>query len=128
MRAEIVALEYAKNADYSNVRREDRLEVEKVVHGLVTFEKTMPALDIDIHDAGDHYNISAKGYMQQINIPRWFHKFHGDNSEYDFILDSHISPAPACIVLIKVKKRDFMESVRKSATRRRKGKHHHRKK
>lgn len=119
MQGEIIALEYAKDVDYSSVRREDKSEVERVIVGLVTFEKTMPALGIDIHDAGDHYNVSAKGYTQQINLDRFYEKFRGENSEYDFITGLYITPAPSCVVLLKVKKRDFSESKPKR-------RHHHR--
>ena len=118
MQGEIIALEYAKDVDYSSVRREDKSEVERVIVGLVTFEKTMPALDIDIHDAGDHYNVSAKGYAQQINVDRLYEKFRGENSDYDFIVGLYITPAPACIVLIKVKKRDFSEASKKKSKKR----------
>ena len=115
MQGEIIALEYAKDVDYSSVRREDKPELERVIVGLVTFEKTMPALGIDIHDAGDHYNISAKGYTQQINLDRFYEKFRGEHSEYDFITGLYITPAPSCVVLIKVKKRDFSESRQRRA-------------
>ena len=122
MQGEIIALEYAKDVDYSSVRREDKSEVERVIVGLVTFEKTMPALDIDIHDAGDHYNISAKGYTQQINLDRFYDKFRGENSEYDFIIGLYITPSPSCVVLLKVKKRDFSESAKTKRLHRRKNK------
>ena len=122
MQGEIIALEYAKDVDYSSVRREDKSEVERVIVGLVTFEKTMPALDIDIHDAGDHYNISAKGYTQQINLDRFYGKFRGENSEYDFIIGLYITPSPSCVVLLKVKKRDFSESSKTKRLHRRKNK------
>ena len=122
MQGEIIALEYAKDVDYSSVRREDKSEVERVIVGLVTFEKTMPALDIDIHDAGDHYNISAKGYTQQINLDRFYEKFRGENSEYDFIIGLYITPSPSCVVLLKVKKRDFSESSKTKRLHRRKNK------
>ena len=122
MQGEIIALEYAKDVDYSSVRREDKSEVEKVIVGLVTFEKTMPALDIDIHDAGDHYNISAKGYTQQINLDRFYDKFRGENSEYDFIIGLYITRSPSCVVQLKVKKRDFSESSKTKRLHRRKNK------
>ena len=112
MQGEIVALNYAHGLDYSSVRREDKPEVERIIAGLVTFESTMPALDIDIHDAGDHYNISAKGYSHQISIRRFYEKFEGENSEYDFILGTFITPSPSCIVMLKVKKRDFSDSAK----------------
>ena len=116
MQGEILAIEYAKGVDYSSVRHEDKSEVERIIVGLVTFEKTMPALDIDIHDAGDHYNISAKGYNHQIDLDKFYNKFRGENSDYDFIQGISFTPAPSCIVKINVKKRDFSESRRRGSS------------
>lgn len=115
MQGEILAVQYAKGVDYSSVRHEDKSEVERIIVGLVTFEKTMPALDIDIHDAGDHYNISAKGYVHQIDLDRFYNKFRGENSDYDFIQGISFTPAPSCIVKINVKKRDFSDSRRRGS-------------
>lgn len=123
MDGEILAVEYAKGVDYSSVRHEDKSEVQRIIVSLVTFEKTMPALDIDIHDAGDHYNLSVKGYVHQIDLDRFYGRFRGENSAFDFIQGISFTPAPSCIIKINVKKRDFSDSKRrvKSPSRKKKG-------
>ena len=80
----------------------------------MTFQTTMPDLDIDIIDAGDHYNLSAKGYTDNINIPKFSNRFLAADREgrYEFIYDADITPAPEPVVMLRIKKRDFSESRR----------------
>ena len=114
MQAQILAVEYARDVDYSNVRHDDRPEIENIIVGLVTFERTMPKLQLDIHDAGDHYNISVKGYNHSIDFLRFYNKFLGENSPYDFIQGVTFTPSSG-IFVVNVKKRDFSESRRATA-------------
>lgn len=111
MQGQILAVEYAKGLDYSGVRHDDKPELEKIVEGLVTFERVMPRLQVDIHDAGDHYLLSVKGYNHSIDLLRFYNKFLGENSPYDFIQGVTVTPSSG-IFVIDVKKRDFSESRR----------------
>ena len=115
MEGELVALQYAKGVSYDNVRHEDRGEVERIITGLVAFEKKMPRLQIDIYDAGDHYLISVKGYNHTINFDKFYRVFRGDASPYPFIQGVVFTPSTG-VFTIDVKKRDFSESKLAAAT------------
>lgn len=111
-----VAREFAKDVDYSNVRREDVPMIRDIIQGLVTFEATMPKLWIDIYDSGDHYIISAKGYNKAIPFARWYEKFEGPERDYEFVIASFITPAPDSVVMINVRKRNFNASHTSTST------------
>lgn len=106
------AVDFADNIDFSKVAVEDRPTVRQIVIGILTFNKTMPKVRVDIFGTHDHYNITFADWNQRIDDSEWYNKYLSPtrDDKYDAILKSETIPSEGGsqpIKLVKVRRSSF---------------------
>lgn len=89
-------IEFADEIDFSNVARSDRVFMRDIIKGIFRYDECMPKLTVSIFNAGAHYNVNTRGWMDSIDGPT-FHKTFMDKSRkeiFDRIITYKIIPCP----------------------------------
>lgn len=111
-------VKFAKKIDFSRVDVADRGYCRNICLGILGFENPMPDLVTDIYPTPDHYNISVKGWGQEIAIAKLHETFEGKNRAtiYEPIISVSIIPTTdegVPIVLFRVRKSTFSKQKNK---------------
>ena len=106
------AVDFADSIDFSKVDVADRPTVRQIVIGILTFNRSMPKVSVDIYATPDHYNITFKDWNQRIDDAEWYAKYLGStrDDKYDSILKSETIPSEGGsqpVKLIKVRRSSF---------------------
>ena len=117
MDQELEGIKFAKRIDFSRVHSNDRQYLREIMLRVLNFHTPMPKLDVDIYDAGDHYNISLKGWNLEISDRKWYKTFLSRKREttFDRILDTGDVPTDdgnTTIKIIRVSKSTYSKSKR----------------
>ncbi len=111
-------VKFAKSIDFSKVHSTDRVYVRDIIVRVLNFHNPMPKLIVDIFDAGDHYNISLKGWNSEISDAAWYDKFldkQRRETTFDRILSTGTIPTTddgVSIKIIRVSKSTFSKKKR----------------
>lgn len=81
---ELTGLRLAKAIDLSKVDKNDRSYMRDLILRILTYHNPMPKLDPAFMDAGDHYNLTLKGWNQAIDDRDWYRTFLDANRETVF--------------------------------------------
>ena len=115
---EMEGVKFAKSIDFSKVHSTDRVYVRDIIVRVLNFHNPMPKLNVDIFDAGDHYNISLKGWNSEISDGAWYDKFldkQRRETTFDRILSTGTIPTTddgVSIKIIRVSKSTFSKKKR----------------
>lgn len=117
MEQELEGLRFAKSIDFTRVHTTDRQYMREIMLRVLNFHNPMPKLDVDIYDAGDHYNISLKGWNLEIDDKQWYETFlkQGRETTFDRIQSTGTVPtddANTTIKIIRVSKSTYSKTKR----------------
>ena len=118
MSSELEGIRFAKSIDLSKVHGTDRVYVRDILVRVLDFHNPMPKLNVDIYDAGDHYNIALKGWNSEIDDETWYEKFvNKKNREttFDRITSTGTIPTTddgVSVKIIRISKSTFSKSKR----------------
>lgn len=119
LNAREIALDFADGVDLSKVDRNDRTHVKEAIMSALTFDNPMPRLRVDVHVAGDHYNVAFKGYNKEIDLERWYRRFCGPgrSAALEYVQSTSVVPETG-VLLVRVQRCDFAATPAPHAPRR----------
>jgi len=118
MALNVQAVRMSKRIDLSRVDKDDRAYVRDIMMAVVTFEHPMPELTVDIYPTPDHYNVSIKGWGQEIDDKKWHDTFLARNRDpkLDPVISTSTIPRPdegtEPIKLLRVRRSTFSKQKR----------------
>jgi len=115
---ELEGIRFAKSIDFSKVHSSDRVYVRDILVRILNFHNPMPKLNPDIYDAGDHYNITLKGWNSEIDDETWYETFINKKTRettFDRIINTGTIPTTddgTSVKIVRVSKSTFSKSKR----------------